>query len=143
MIFFSATLSSGTIMFHVLCFKQFLVAKDIKENEGTCIGVCKKSLNNTDYQTSSDMYLYRAYNGSLYHNGEKTFTFQRYTQGDYVTCRYNKADRTLAFGLNGEEPRIAFDDLPSEPLYPFVLFYSLSPAEKVCLRLFRRYNDIR
>ena len=103
----------------------------MKENEGTCLGICKQPIVNTEYQTSKEMYLYRAYNGGLYNDGEKTFGFRRFSQGDYVTCRYCRTERTLSFGLNGEEPLVAFDGLPNEALYPFVLFYSLSPAEKV------------
>ena len=77
------------------------------------------------------MYLYRAYDGRLYHGGEKSFRFKQFSQGDYVTCQFDKSRGTLSFGVNGEEPRVAFENLPSEPLYPFVLFYMITPGEKV------------
>lgn len=75
--------------------------------------------------------LFLGYNGHLYNNGEKLVPFPSFTHGDYITCRYDRKERTLSFGKNGEEPRVAFDELPNDMLYPCVLFYSLSPGEKV------------
>ena len=108
----------------------------MKGNEGTCIGVCQHPFKNSDYQITSEMWLYRGYNGRLYNNGEKLVTFPSFTQGDYITCRYDHNEKTLSFGKNGEEPRVAFDELPSDVLYPCVLFYSLSPGEKVGVHFF-------
>lgn len=112
---------------------KFLIKQDVKGNEGTCIGVSKYPVRNSDYQMTPEMWLYRGYNGKLYNNGEKTLKFPSFTQGDYITCRFDRNERTLAFGKNGEEPRVAFGDLPRTSLYPCVLFYSLSPGEKVTI----------
>lgn len=48
------------------------------------------------------MWLYRAYSGNLYHNGEQTLALSSYTQGDYITCVLDMEARTVSFGKNGE-----------------------------------------
>jgi E3 ubiquitin-protein ligase HERC1 len=48
------------------------------------------------------MWLYRAYSGNLYHNGEQLRTLHGFTQGDYITCVLDMDSKTLAFGKNGE-----------------------------------------
>ncbi|XP_066930429.1 probable E3 ubiquitin-protein ligase HERC1 [Clytia hemisphaerica] len=119
---------------------KFLITKDVKGNEGTCIGICRQPLKNHEYQTSGDMYIYRAFDGKLYHNGEKAIRFKPFSQGDYVCCQYDKSRGTLSFGVNGDDPQIAFENLPREPLYPFVLFYMVTPGEKVTIRDFNRLS---
>lgn len=39
--------------------------------------------------------------------------------------------RTVSFGKNGDEPRLAFEDVDATELYPCVMFYSTNPGEKV------------
>lgn len=39
--------------------------------------------------------------------------------------------KTLSFGKNGEEPRVAFENIDAKELYPCVMFYSTNPSEKV------------
>uniref|UniRef100_A0A3Q2UMT5 SPRY domain-containing protein n=1 Tax=Fundulus heteroclitus TaxID=8078 RepID=A0A3Q2UMT5_FUNHE len=39
--------------------------------------------------------------------------------------------RTISFGKNGEEPKLAFEDVDATELYPCVMFYSSNPGEKV------------
>ena len=84
-------------------FSQYLITKDVKGNEGTCIGVCQHPLTNSDYQITSDMWLYRGYNGRLYNNGEKLVTFPPFTQGSLVFwCPVEHIDRTyLIRGYTG------------------------------------------
>lgn len=48
------------------------------------------------------MWLYRAYSGNLYHNGEQTLTLTSFTQGDFITCVLDMEARTISFGKNGE-----------------------------------------
>jgi E3 ubiquitin-protein ligase HERC1 len=67
----------------------------------------------------------------LYHNGELPLSLPSFTQGDYITAVLDMDARTLSFGKNGEEPRLAFEDIDSMELYPCVMFYSNSPGEKV------------
>uniref|UniRef100_A0A3P9JZN2 SPRY domain-containing protein n=1 Tax=Oryzias latipes TaxID=8090 RepID=A0A3P9JZN2_ORYLA len=39
--------------------------------------------------------------------------------------------RTISFGKNGEDPRLAFEDVDATELFPCVMFYSSNPGEKV------------
>ena len=85
------------------CYQwKFLIVKENKGNEGTCVGVSKWPVRDFSHRTTSDMWLYRAYSGNLYHNGEQSLTLPGYTQGDYITCILDMDARTLAFGKNGE-----------------------------------------
>jgi hypothetical protein len=54
-----------------------------------------------------------------------------FTQGDYITVVLDMDSRTISFGKNGEEPRLAFEDVDATELYPCVMFYSTNPGEKV------------
>ncbi len=54
-----------------------------------------------------------------------------FTQGDYITCVLDMDARTLAFGRNGEDPRVAFEDVDAAELHPCVMFYSSNPGERV------------
>ncbi|KAJ7311304.1 hypothetical protein JRQ81_006920 [Phrynocephalus forsythii] len=98
---------------------------------GTCVGVSRWPVHDFNHRTTSDMWLYRAYSGNLYHNGEQTLTLTSFTQGDFVTCVLDMEARTISFGKNGEEPKLAFEDVDAAELYPCVMFYSSNPGEKV------------
>ncbi|XP_018324237.1 probable E3 ubiquitin-protein ligase HERC1 isoform X2 [Agrilus planipennis] len=114
------------------CYQwKILIVKESKGNEGTCIGVSKYPIKDFSHRTTSDMWLYRAYSGSLYHNGERDLSLQSYTQGDYITVVLDMDAKTLSFGKNGEEPKIAFEEIEETELYPCVMFYSTHPGEKV------------
>ncbi|ESP05641.1 hypothetical protein LOTGIDRAFT_181433 [Lottia gigantea] len=122
----------GTTAIKSGCYQwKFLIVKENRGNEGTCVGVSKWPIRDHGHRTTSDMWLYRAYSGNLYHNGEQTLILSSYTQGDYITVLLDMDARTLAFGKNGEEPRVAFEDIECTELYPCVTFYSSNPGEKV------------
>ncbi|KAA0723274.1 putative E3 ubiquitin-protein ligase HERC1 [Triplophysa tibetana] len=121
----SAGISSG-------CYQwKFYIVKENRGNEGTCVGVSRWPVHDFNHRTTADMWLYRAYSGNLYHNGEQTLTLSSYTQGDYITCVLDMEARTVSFGKNGEEPKLAFEDVDATELYPCVMFYSSNPGEKV------------
>ncbi|CAH1796720.1 unnamed protein product [Owenia fusiformis] len=121
----STAISSG-------CYQwKFLIVKENRGNEGTCVGVSKWPVGDYSHRTTADMWLYRAYSGNLYHNGEQSLALGGFTQGDYVTCVLDMDTRTIAFGKNGEEPKVAFEDVDATELYPCVMFYSSNPGEKV------------
>ncbi|CAB3370488.1 Hypothetical predicted protein [Cloeon dipterum] len=116
------------------CYQwKFLIVKENRGNEGTCVGVSRYPIKDYNHRTTTDMWLYRAYSGNLYHNGELPLSLQSFTQGDYITAVLDMDARTLSFGKNGEEPRLAFEDLDCSELYPCIMFYSNSPGEKVKL----------
>lgn len=122
----------GTNCIKTGCYQwKILIVKENKGNEGTCIGVSKYPVKDFSHRTTNDMWLYRAYNGSLYHNGERDLCLQSFTQGDYITVVLDMDSKTLSFGKNGEEPRIAFENIDATELYPCVMFYSTNPGEKV------------
>ena len=81
---------------------QFVVLKENRSNEGTCIGVSRWPVRDYSHRTTTDMWLYRAYSGNLYHGGEKTETLSSFTEGDYITCVLDMDAQTLSFGKNGE-----------------------------------------
>ena len=54
--------------------------------------------------------------------------------GDFVCCQYDRWRGTLAFGVNGDEPQIAFDNIPPAVFHPFVLFFMATPGEKVTFK---------
>ncbi|XP_044756783.1 probable E3 ubiquitin-protein ligase HERC1 [Coccinella septempunctata] len=116
------------------CYQwKILIVKENKGNEGTCIGVSKHPVKDFSHRSTKDMWLYRAYSGSLYHNGERENipSFPNYTQGDYITVVLDMDAKTLSFGKNGEDPRVAFEGIDAAELYPCVMFYSTNPGEKV------------
>lgn len=81
---------------------QFYIVKENRGNEGTCVGVSRWPVHDFNHRTTSDMWLYRAYSGNLYHNGEQTLTLSSFTQGDFITCVLDMEARTISFGKNGE-----------------------------------------
>ena len=114
------------------CYQwKFLIVKENRGNEGTCVGVSKLPVKDYSHRTTSDMWLYRAYSGSLYHSGELNVSLPGFTQGDYITVVLDMEAKTLSFGKNGEEPRMAFENIDANELYPCVMFYSTNPGEKV------------
>ncbi|XP_077942009.1 putative E3 ubiquitin-protein ligase HERC1 isoform X9 [Gasterosteus aculeatus] len=114
------------------CYQwKFYIVKENRGNEGTCVGVSRWPVHDFNHRTTSDMWLYRAYSGNLYHNGEQTLTLSSFTQGDFITCVLDMEARTVSFGKNGEEPKLAFEDVDATELFPCVMFYSSNPGEKV------------
>nr|CAH7744976.1 unnamed protein product [Callosobruchus chinensis] len=114
------------------CYQwKILIVKENRGNEGTCIGVSKFPVKDFSHRSTNDMWLYRAYSGSLYHGGERDTCFQSYTQGDYITVVLDMEAKKLSFGKNGDEPQVAFENIDAAELYPCVLFYSTNPGEKV------------
>lgn len=79
---------------------QFVIAKENERNEGTCVGVSKWPVRDFNHRTTSDMWLYRAYSGNLYHGGELSTTFPGFTQGDVITCILDLDDKTISFAKN-------------------------------------------
>ena len=83
--------------------------KENRGNEGTCVGVSRWPVHDFNHRTTSDMWLYRAYSGNLYHNGEQTLTLSSFTQGDFITCVLDMEARTVSFGKNGEVRLLRLD----------------------------------
>lgn len=100
-IFFSA--EDGELHSKVfISIAQFYIDKENRGNEGTCVGVACYPLQDDNHRSSTDMWLYRAYSGNLYHGGEVSLTLSGFTQGDTITCVLDMEAKTLAFGKNDE-----------------------------------------
>ncbi|KAJ8402341.1 hypothetical protein AAFF_G00368300 [Aldrovandia affinis] len=112
---------------------KFYITKENKGNEGTCVGVSRWPVRDFNHRTTADMWLYRAYSGSLYHSGELGRALPSFTQGDTITCVLDMEARTISFAKNNKEPKLAFEGVDATELYPCVLFYSSNPGEKVAL----------
>uniref|UniRef100_A0A8C1RPW7 E3 ubiquitin-protein ligase HERC1 n=1 Tax=Cyprinus carpio TaxID=7962 RepID=A0A8C1RPW7_CYPCA len=112
---------------------KFFITKENRGNEGTCIGVSRWPIRDYNHRTTTDMWLYRAYSGSLYHGGELGRALPSFTQGDTITCILDMEARTISFAKNNREPKLAFEGVDATELYPCVLFYSSNPGEKVTL----------
>ncbi|XP_051786021.1 probable E3 ubiquitin-protein ligase HERC1 isoform X2 [Erpetoichthys calabaricus] len=110
---------------------KFHITKENKGNEGTCVGVSRWPIRDFNHRTTTDMWLYRAYSGSLYHGGELGRALSSFTQGDTITCILDMEARTISFAKNNKEPKLAFEDVDASELYPCVMFYSSNPGEKV------------
>ena len=80
---------------------QFQVDKENCGNEGTCVGVARFPIRDDNHRSTTDMWLYRAYSGNLYHDGETPLTLSGFTQGDSISCVLDMDTKTLAFGKNG------------------------------------------
>ncbi|XP_048876533.1 probable E3 ubiquitin-protein ligase HERC1 isoform X3 [Brienomyrus brachyistius] len=116
------------------CFTwKFCIMKENKGNEGTCVGVSRWPVRDFNHRTTTDMWLYRAYSGSLYHGGELGRVLPSFTQGDTITCILDMEARTISFAKNNKEPKLAFEGVDATELYPCVLFYSSNPGEKVAI----------
>nr|XP_015195044.1 PREDICTED: probable E3 ubiquitin-protein ligase HERC1 isoform X5 [Lepisosteus oculatus] len=112
---------------------KFYITKENRGNEGTCVGVSRWPIRDFSHRTTTDMWLYRAYSGSLYHSGEMGRCLPSFTQGDTITCILDMEARTISFAKNNKEPKLAFEGVDATELYPCVMFYSSNPGEKVAL----------
>ncbi|XP_028317880.1 probable E3 ubiquitin-protein ligase HERC1 [Gouania willdenowi] len=113
---------------------KFYITKENRGNEGTCIGLSRWPVRDHNHHTTTDMWLYRAYSGNLYHGGELVRTLPSFTQGDTITCILDMEAHTVSFAKNSKEPKLAFEGVVASELYPCVLFYSSNPGEKVALQ---------
>ena len=81
---------------------QYNIVKENRGNEGTCVGVARWPVRDCGHRTTSDMWLYRAYSGNLYHDGELKHALSRYTVGDTISAILDMDARTLSFAKNDQ-----------------------------------------
>ena len=114
---------------------KYRILKDARGNEGICIGVSLTNVRDFAHTTTKDMWLYRSYNGRLYHDGEITIpinTLPEYSMDDTITVQLDTEEGKLWFGKNNAPLILAFDNLPiNTELYPVVVFYTSNHGEKV------------
>lgn len=108
---------------------QFYITKENRGNEGTCIGVSRWPVRDHNHHTTTDMWLYRAYSGNLYHGGELVRTLPSFTQGDTITCILDMEAHTISFAKNDKVCQI-FSQYPGD----FTLIYwCVFPTISACL----------
>ena len=71
------------------------------------MGVARWPVRDCGHRTTSDMWLYRAYSGNLYHDGELKHALSRYTVGDTITAMLDMDARTLSFAKNDQVSHLA------------------------------------
>lgn len=64
------------------------------------MGVARWPVKDHNHHTTTDMWLYRAYSGNLYHGGELVRTLPSFTQGDTITCILDMEAHTISFAKN-------------------------------------------
>ena len=97
---------------------------DARSDETLCVGVASMPIGNTNLENTGSMWLYRAYNGALYHSG-KCGLLEPFTIGDIIDMEVNMDKRTLSYYKNGKHLGEAYSDLP-ELVFPVILFYATS-----------------
>ncbi len=119
------------------------IIKDARGNEGICVGVSLGNVRDFIHSTTKDMWLYRSYNGRLYHGGEVTHplnTLPEYSMDDTITVQLDTEEGKLWFSKNSSPLILAFDNLPTctassgssgVELFPVVNFYTSNHGEKV------------
>lgn len=82
---------------------EFKLERDSVNGECVCMGAATKPVNNTSYERSNDLWMYRGYNGNLYH-GRQLSTMEKYHPGDTVRFELDLDAGTLSIGVNGKKP---------------------------------------
>ncbi len=120
------------------CYQwKIKIVKDTRGNEGVCVGISVKDVKDYNHLTTTDMWLYRSYNGSLYHNGEVSGSgnlLPEFSVDDVITVQLDMDEGHLSFAKNDEPFIMAFDDIPVNSgltMYPVVTFYTNNQGEKV------------
>ena len=81
---------------------EFVITKDSKDNEMSCVGACTE-LNPSDssYQSSKSMYQYRGYNGCTYNKGSTGKSLSKFHQSDVVKMIADLDEGTINCEVNG------------------------------------------
>ena len=104
--------------------------EDIINDESCCFGAIVKPVgDDVSYETSKQMWMYRAFNGVLYDrskiretapDGSKPCPIHK---GDHVRIELDFDSGTISFGVNGSKPLMCFDSVESGMrIYPAVAF---------------------
>eukprot|EP00939_MAST-03C_sp_MAST-3C-sp1_P005369 g5369.t1 len=113
---------------------EFEIVKDAHGDEMTCIGCALATstrIENSNYERSSELWMYRAYNGNMYARGTqiagrdaRSSVNEKYHEGDVVRCVLDLNVGTLTFSINGgEQQTTTFTNLQGLAVTPAVAFY--------------------
>jgi hypothetical protein len=92
------------------------------DDETTCIGVSLRDIKNTDYNTSSDMWLIRCCNGEIFHNGRSDLSTTAIHSNDKCCFTFDVDAQTVSLSINGVNHGVVFQEV-SQSVSPIVYFY--------------------
>ena len=73
------------------CSWEFQITKDVRDNEMSCFGFSTSPTpSKSDYDTSPELYMYRAYNGATYAKGVAGKTITKFHLDDVVRFEAGK-----------------------------------------------------
>lgn len=132
---------------------EVVILFEMAGNEGSCIGITTYPIADTNYKTTKDMFLYRAYSGQLYHGGPKPEPkLHRFTKDDTIRIRLDLTNsNNTNFGVlsfckmpkdgSPMEWNLAWKNIPLDKEYFAVtLFYSNGDNERVALTNFNSFT---
>lgn len=94
----------------------------------TCFGAAIIPVLNSEYSTSPQLWMWRAYNGQLYSRGNSlSEKIEKAHQGDIVRFELNCSNHELHLFLNDKEMTNFFTEVTGT-IYPAVTFYGSSRA---------------
>lgn len=82
---------------------EFEVTQDERSDEQTCVGFSRKTVSNSSYQSSSDLWMIRCYNGQLYNDGSSHPSVDNIHPGDVVRFRANMKKGSVELWINGSK----------------------------------------
>ena len=100
----------------------FKISQDVSNDESCCLGLGTLPRISCSYNSSSNLYMYRCYNGNLYSKGTQVrgSSREKVHPGDSVDMEVFNGK--CEFSVNGESQRGCFEELP-EKIYAAVAFY--------------------
>eukprot|EP01029_Cantina_marsupialis_P010171 TRINITY_DN232160_c0_g1_i1.p1 TRINITY_DN232160_c0_g1~~TRINITY_DN232160_c0_g1_i1.p1 ORF type:complete len:1011 (-),score=336.00 TRINITY_DN232160_c0_g1_i1:236-3268(-) len=102
----------------------------------SCFGLAIKPVSSSSYESSSQLWMYRAYNGNHYSAGSRTGSSSRIATGAMVRCDLDMDAGTMNLFINGTDQGVVFSNLQEHAvIYPAVAFYS--SQRKITLNWFQ------
>lgn len=96
----------------------------------SCFGAAIKPVVTANYESSKEMWMYRAYNGHRYANGSNIASGRsdedKIKKGDTVRFEldFDEADGVIKMQINGKDKGVVFTGLKGKALHPAIAFYS-------------------
>lgn len=111
---------------------EITITRDNHGDETSCLGVARRPVTNCNYDTTSDMWLIRCYNGDTYHCGRlpKKRSIPQIHPNDICKFTFDCDTRTLSLMVNDIDIGVIFDNLDSG-ISPAVSFYGSGKSIKL------------
>jgi hypothetical protein len=108
---------------------EFLLKEDTS-SQCTCFGAAIKPVTSSNYESSSSLFMYRAYNGNRYSRGVATALGtadnEKVKKGDRIRFEldFDEGDGIMRTFINDMDRGVAFKGLAGLELFPAIQFYS-------------------